>query len=147
MKYKKKPVVIEAFKWTGDETQLEDPQWIVDAIKNGTVYFKGQGTPEVALIIKTLEGDMVASRGNYIIKGIKGELYPVRQDIFEETYEAVVEAPCALHDEEEDDDCYVLVQWPESQEYMEEWWFQDTAILVDPEIAGSSAYMIPKKYI
>lgn len=91
MKYRKKPVVIEAFKWTADITQFEDPEWIVDEIKNGNVYFEEVGTENVTMKIKTLEGIMTASRGDYIIKGIKGELYPCKPDIFEQTYEKVEE--------------------------------------------------------
>ncbi|WP_129600454.1 hypothetical protein [Anaerophilus nitritogenes] len=90
-KYRKKPVIIEAFQWTGDIEQKEDPIWIVEAIKKGVVSFLGQGTPNVKMIIKTLEGDHEASRGDYIIKGIKGECYPCKPDIFKATYEKVEE--------------------------------------------------------
>jgi hypothetical protein len=89
MKYRKKPVVIEAFKWTGDQYQIEDPEWIVKAIKDGTVWFNNQGTEQCNMEIKTLEGNHIASRGDYIIKGIKGELYPCKPDIFQQTYEPV----------------------------------------------------------
>ncbi len=88
-KYRKKPVIIEAFQWTGDEKQTEDPLWIINAIIRGDVYFKNYGTEEAKLVIKTLEGEMTADRGDFIIKGIKGELYPCKTDIFKETYELV----------------------------------------------------------
>jgi len=88
-KFRKKPVVIEAFKWTGGPDQTEDPTWIVDAIKAGTVHFENAGTPEVALLIDTLEGTHRANQGDYIIQGVKGELYPCKPDIFDATYEAV----------------------------------------------------------
>jgi hypothetical protein len=86
MKYKKKPVVIEAFKWTGGPEQTEDPEWIVDAIRNGAVVI-----PEGLLImeINTLEGVMIAREGDYIIKGIQGELYPCKPDVFFKSYEAI----------------------------------------------------------
>ena len=84
MKYRKKPVEVEAFKWTGDHHQVEDPEWIVEAIKNGKVVII---YPK--LFINTLEGKMTANKGDWIIKGVKGELYPVRNDIFEATYELV----------------------------------------------------------
>jgi hypothetical protein len=87
MKYRKKPVVIEAFKWTGGPDQEEDPVWIVEAIKKGEVLFGNIGCPDVQCCIKTLEGTMAASVGDYIIKGVKGELYPCKPDIFEATYE------------------------------------------------------------
>ena len=89
MKYRKKPVVIEAFKWTGDIIQKEDPEWIVEAIKDGVAWFNNSGTESCNMEIKTLEGNHIASRGDYIIKGIKDELYPCKPDIFEATYEVV----------------------------------------------------------
>lgn len=89
MKYKKKPVVIEAFKWTGDCEQTEDPNWIIDAVKEGRVYVKLTPNNEICLAIETLEGVMVALRGDYIIQGVKGELYPCKPDIFEMTYELI----------------------------------------------------------
>lgn len=87
-KYRKKPVVIEAFKWTGGPDQTEDPEWIVEAIQNETVWFDDVGTP-VVLVIETLEGRMFARPGEWIIRGVKGEIYPCKPDIFEATYEAV----------------------------------------------------------
>lgn len=78
-KYKKKPVEVEAIKWTG--TNREDVfQFVGD-----TCYFSE------GLFIKTLEGDMFAHVGDYIIKGVQGEFYPCKPDIFEETYEIVEE--------------------------------------------------------
>ncbi len=89
MKYRKKPIAIEAFKWTADHEQDEDPEWIIEAIKCGTVYFQNEGTEDIEMIIKTMEGEHIARRGYYIIKGIKGELYGCDPDIFEATYEKV----------------------------------------------------------
>ena len=83
-KYRKKPVIIDAFVWTGDQTQVEDPKWITKAIKEGIVYFDGG-----EMIINTLEGEMVAHPNDYIIQGVKGEIYPCKPDIFEMTYEVV----------------------------------------------------------
>ena len=87
MKYRKKPVVIEAFQWTGGPNQTEDPQWCVDAIKAGTVFFTDSGTPKVKMLIKALEGVMTANQGDYVIRGVNGELYPCKPDIFKKTYE------------------------------------------------------------
>lgn len=87
MKYKKRPVVIEAFRWTGGPDQEEDPVWIVDAIKKGEVWFKNIGTSNVQCCIETLEGVMAASVGDYIIQGVQGEIYPCKPDIFAATYE------------------------------------------------------------
>jgi hypothetical protein len=88
-RYRKKPVVIEAFKWTGGPDQTEDPEWIIDAIRNGTVWFVESGSPTCCMMISTLEGDHKANQGDYIIRGIKGELYPCKPDIFEATYDLV----------------------------------------------------------
>lgn len=77
--YIKKPVVIEAFQWMKDEV----PSWWVEA--KG---IKLEIDTGVALI-PTLEGIMRATPGDWIIKGIKGEIYPCRSDIFQATYEAV----------------------------------------------------------
>lgn len=89
MKYREKSVVIDAFKWTGDMEQVEDPKWIIDAIEEGKVWFNNIGTPNVTMGIKTLEGNHIANRGDYIIKGVKGEIYPCKEDIFEMTYDLV----------------------------------------------------------
>lgn len=91
MKYRKKPIVVEAFKWTGDAEQIEDPEWIVEAIKNNTVWFGNDGAKECCMFIETLEGVHRAELGDYIIMGIKGELYPCKPDIFKTTYEVVNE--------------------------------------------------------
>lgn len=87
MKYRKKPVVIEAFQWTADKYQTEDPQWIVDAIEKGEVWFNSISPCNLNMEIKTLEGNHIANIGDYIIKGVKGEIYPCKPDIFEMTYE------------------------------------------------------------
>ena len=91
MKYRKKPVVINAFKWTGDMLQNEDPEWITEAIQEGKVYFSNIGEENVVMKIETLEGTHTANRGDYIIQGVKGELYPCKPDIFEMTYEEVTD--------------------------------------------------------
>lgn len=91
MKYRKKPVVINAFKWTGDMFQNEDPEWIVEAIQEGKVYFSNIGKEDIVMKIETLEGTHSANRGDYIIQGVKGELYPCKPDIFEMTYEEVTD--------------------------------------------------------
>lgn len=90
MKYRKLPVVIEAFQYDGDftysdGTPYEAPEWIFKALKDGTMYFEGAGE----LFIKTLEGNHHVSVDDYIIQGVNGELYPCKPDIFEKTYELV----------------------------------------------------------
>lgn len=90
-KWRKKPVVIDAFKWTGGPDQTEDPEWIIDAIKSKDVWF---GVDDInddnpLMFIDTLEGVHQANVGDYIIRGVKGEIYPCKPDIFEMTYEKV----------------------------------------------------------
>lgn len=77
--YKKKPVIISAVKWTGDN--IKEISSFTDnkaMIKNNT------------LIIPTLEGTMAAEIGSYIIRGVHGEFYPCKSNIFEETYEEIL---------------------------------------------------------
>jgi len=82
-KFRKKPMVIEAIQWTGDNIEsiraFMEPdkpiQW-TDAHSN-------------CLIIHTLEGDHRADISDWIIRGVKGEYYPCKPDIFEMTYELV----------------------------------------------------------
>lgn len=81
-KYRKKPVVIEAIQWNGSNA-FE----IWDYYEDICVYLKDNDT----LLIRTLEGDHIARVGDYIIKGVKGEFYPCKPDIFEQTYEEVQE--------------------------------------------------------
>lgn len=81
MKFRKKPVVIEALKFTG--TNLEEVSRFMAPVDFGV-----QGGL-LKVYIQTLEGRMECSIGDWIIKGIKGEFYPCKPDIFEATYEAV----------------------------------------------------------
>jgi hypothetical protein len=77
MRYKTKPCEIEAVQWTGE---------------NLTEILRFANTQNIditsgVLIIKTLEGDMVASTGDYIIRGLRGEYYPCKPDVFHAKYE------------------------------------------------------------
>lgn len=83
MKFRKKPVVIEAVLWDGKLTTIE-PLLVGSSAES--VY---QDLGETSLMIPTLEGDMRADKGDWIIKGVKGEIYPCKPDIFAATYEAV----------------------------------------------------------
>ena len=86
MQYRKKPVVIEAFQWDG-KLNLRGtgwPDWLKDAERAEVV----QQTFEGYLTIRTLEGDHRAQPGDWIIRGVKGELYPCKPDIFAATYES-----------------------------------------------------------
>lgn len=87
-KYRKKPVVIEAVLWDGNKLE-STPQWVSDALDKtpgdmGNIFRTGND-----ILIYTLEGTMKASPGDYIIKGVSGELYPCKPDIFEKTYQPV----------------------------------------------------------
>lgn len=87
MKYRKKPVVIDAVCWDG--TSRADAE--LREIGNGGRDYsrRADSLKDECLVIHTLEGDMTASLGDYIIRGIKGELYPCKPGIFEATYERV----------------------------------------------------------
>ena len=95
MKYKKKPVIVEAIQWDGsyestrqvcefmgrtvannEMTQRKFEEYVYSCVNNG-------------MYIHTLEGQMKASIGDYIIKGVNGEIYPCKPDIFKKTYEKV----------------------------------------------------------
>lgn len=97
-KYRKKPVVIEAFQMTQQRRQdnYDWPEWL------NLAWQKEHGEPSSVfpedfpgsdgkdrLVIHTLEGNHVVSWGDYIIQGVQGELYPCKPDIFEQTYEKV----------------------------------------------------------
>lgn len=83
--YRKKPVVIEAMLWTGENTE-EILKWCKDAELEVRTDVFGTWTD---LYINTLEGRMKASKGDYIIKGVNGEFYACKPDVFEKTYEEV----------------------------------------------------------
>lgn len=80
-KYRKKPVVIEAVQWNG--YNLNECCDFCPAIIGET--FRANGN----LTIPTLEGKMTANTNDYIIKGVNGEFYPCKPDIFAKTYEKV----------------------------------------------------------
>ena len=86
MKYRKKPVVIDAIQFYDQPEELINIQEFMGDI-DLTINYKDPDDPK--LKIDTLEGVMDASLGDYIIKGIKGEFYPCKPDIFELTYEKI----------------------------------------------------------
>ena len=75
-KYRKKPVIIEAIQWNGKNLTE------IDNFVGGSLKIEGS-----SLVIYTLEGDMEASINDYIIKGVNGEFYQCKPDIFDKTYE------------------------------------------------------------
>jgi hypothetical protein len=73
----KKPVTVEALQYLGTEESVRDVlEFVGEKVESNN-----------GLIIKTLEGQHIASVGDYIIKGVKGEFYPCKPDIFEMTYD------------------------------------------------------------
>ena len=91
MLYRKKPVFVDAFKFTND-SELIAPDWFTQAVIDREVTIKRKTIDGHAVIngciIKTLEGNHRARIGDYIIRGVAGELYPCKPNIFERTYEA-----------------------------------------------------------
>jgi len=87
MDYTKKPVTIQAIEWTGDNADE-----VID-FTDGAAKKKGKG-----LIVQTLEGDHKASKGDMIIRGVHGEYYPCKPDIFAETYDVGATEPHASTD-------------------------------------------------
>ena len=76
MKFRKKRVVVDAVQWTGSNMN--------EIMASHDLHME-------TLVIKTLEGEMTATKGDWIIKGLAGEFYPVKDDIFRKTYEEVEE--------------------------------------------------------
>lgn len=80
-KYQKKPVVINAVQWQGDSESWDA------IISMGLTKWKPGEMGTQTFYIETLEGDHLVRKGDWIIKGVKGEFYPCRSDIFDITYE------------------------------------------------------------
>lgn len=90
MKFRKKPIVIEAIQYDGIESVNEMRSKWPDFYKSSENSFKSE-ISDYVLLIETLEGIHTAHRGDWIIKGIKGEFYPCKSNVFEMTYEKVEE--------------------------------------------------------
>ncbi len=96
MKYRKK-VDVEAFQYklnldNGQYCLRHTPDWVFQAFKDGILYYRRlqfEGRP--TLLVDTLKGTQIVNVGDYIIRGSNGELYPCRSDIFEMTYDPVIE--------------------------------------------------------
>lgn len=80
-KFRKRPIVIEAFQWNGEPSKVVLPYYEIDSKGNWVPTNNGQ--------INTLEGTMIVTPGDWIITGVNGERYPCKPDIFEKTYEPV----------------------------------------------------------
>ena len=95
-KYRKKPVVIEAMQWKDGFLQDENSMiyvsdWVPKVVFSINYVNGDPAYGEMELYLKTLEGLMKVSEGDYVIKGIQGEYYACKPDIFEATYEEVKE--------------------------------------------------------
>lgn len=84
--YRKKPVVIEAFHFLRDPM----PDWFMDRVTDNSITLVNCYHREGQADIKTLEGTMTANAGDWIIKGVQGEIYPCKPDIFSATYNEVI---------------------------------------------------------
>ena len=92
MKFRKKPVEIEAFQMTEERRRdnSEWPEWLhaawqKDRLENGALFCREGGGDELSIM--TLEGEHAVTWDDWIIQGIQGELYPCKPDIFEATYD------------------------------------------------------------
>lgn len=88
MKYRKKPVIIEAIQFEDNSDRIIE---IHEFMGGDTIRINYEDKDNPYLKIETLEGIMKASVGDYIIKGVNGEFYPCKPDIFEKTYERVID--------------------------------------------------------
>jgi hypothetical protein len=83
--YRKKPIVIESVQYDGNFRCLD----IFSIVEVGNIRLGKEEDGSPYLLIPTLEGDMKCSKGDYVIRGIRGEYYPCKPDIFEATYEKI----------------------------------------------------------
>jgi len=85
-KFRKKPVAVEAVRWTGKNFG-EIEEFSKGMVRRYFAYEKNEAIETDYLEIPTTSGDVLASVDDWIVKGIKGEFYPCKPDIFEQTYE------------------------------------------------------------
>lgn len=90
MKFRKKPVEVEVFKLSDDPERMP-PDWFTKAVADERIYIdrvmKDGHIDVYGCTIRTQHGKVHAKLGDYVIKGINGELYPCKADIFKKTYE------------------------------------------------------------
>ena len=94
-KFRKKPVVVEAWRWLYESSQEVEPSWVSDALGKwphaGGLKFDPNYHEGPRMWVATLEGVMIVTPGDWIIKGIEGELYSCKNAIFEASYQPVDE--------------------------------------------------------
>jgi hypothetical protein len=92
MRVRKKPVEVDAMQFVEESGSPEEiATWCGGRVRNNL----GHQSGKVALVIPTLEGEMTAQYGDWIIKGVQGEFYPIKDAIFRATYETVTTGPSA----------------------------------------------------
>ncbi len=89
-RYRKRPVEIEALRFEVGWTDEYDIKQFAKGALGDFIYGPGPGGLIGSLTIRTLEGDMKVNDGDFVIRGVRGEFYPCKPDIFEATYEEVV---------------------------------------------------------
>jgi hypothetical protein len=88
MKYRKKPVIIEAIQFNGLDDYMRIVQWMKASGDTHALADEVRYTTPI-MLVQTLEGTMAANPSDWIIRGVKGEFYPCKPDIFAATYETV----------------------------------------------------------
>jgi hypothetical protein len=88
VKVRKKPIVLDAWRYATTEETRALPSWVVAAVLAGTML---PNEPDRSCVIKTLEGDHLAREGDVIMCGTRGELWPIKAEIFAETYDVLSE--------------------------------------------------------
>ena len=95
MKYQKKPVTVEVWKLNHKDSTDSAPKWVQKAWHEDGLYYVDNHTWHIL----TLEGEMIAEDGDYLIQGVHGEIYSCKPDIFEETYVKVDDTDRISHDD------------------------------------------------
>ena len=85
---RKLPVEVRVWQWTGIDGGAAEPQWVKEAFQQKKVRMVA-GANGNAIIVTTLEGDMALMPNDYLIEGVKGEFYPIKEETFNLTYEIV----------------------------------------------------------
>jgi len=96
MQYRKKPVVIDAWQFNPKAAPTDLPDWIWSAMMDRSIAVKFDRAETASLVITTREGAVAASSGDWIIRGVEGEIYPCKPDIFAKTYERVSQPATTL---------------------------------------------------
>lgn len=89
MKYRKRSIVVEAWQYRGRSITNDWPEWVRFEYGRSNIRENGPAWGDLAIV--TLEGGILLKPGNWLVKGIKGEIYPVNDDVFRATYDPVTE--------------------------------------------------------